>query len=75
MQEALSMTVNTYGMAESNSEGGGQNGRKTALAYKRVDVPLVDFMYLVFTRMPGESYGRGLGYLFVVFVWCLSSAD
>ena len=22
------------------------------------DVPLVEFMYLVFTRMPGESYRR-----------------
>ena len=26
----------------------------------RVDVPLVEFMYLVFTRMPGESYRRRL---------------
>ena len=25
------------------------------------DVPLVEFMYLVFTRMPGESYRRRLG--------------
>ena len=24
------------------------------------DVPMVDFMYLVFTRMPGESYLRRL---------------
>ena len=24
------------------------------------DVPLVEFMYLVFTRMPGESYRRRL---------------
>ena len=24
------------------------------------DVPLVEFMYLVFTRMPSESYGRRL---------------
>ena len=24
------------------------------------DVPLVEFMYLVFTRMPGKSYGRRL---------------
>ena len=24
------------------------------------DVPLVEFMYLVFTRMPGESYSRRL---------------
>ena len=24
------------------------------------DVPLVEFMYLVFTRMPGESYHRQL---------------
>ena len=27
------------------------------------DVPLVEFMYLVFTRMPGESYRRGRGSL------------
>ena len=35
------------------------------------DVPLVEFMYLVFTRMPGESYRRQLRslllYLFRVF--------
>ena len=30
------------------------------------DVPLVEFMYLVFTRMPGESYGRPLIQVFVV---------
>ena len=27
------------------------------------DVPLVKFVYLVFTRMPGESYRRRLGSL------------
>ena len=27
------------------------------------DVPLVEFVYLVFSRMPGESYRRGLGSL------------
>ena len=27
---------------------------------KNEDVPLVEFMYLVFTRMPGESYRRRL---------------
>ena len=27
------------------------------------EVPLVEFMYLVFTRTPGESYGRRLGSL------------
>ena len=27
------------------------------------DVPLVEFMYLVFTRMPSESYRRRLGSL------------
>ena len=35
------------------------------------DVPLVEFTYLVFTRMPGESYRRQLGsfllYLCYVF--------
>ena len=30
------------------------------------DVPLVEFMYLVFTRMPGESYLRRLRSFFVV---------
>ena len=29
------------------------------------DVPLVEFMYFVFTRMPGESYRRRLGSLFL----------
>ena len=28
--------------------------------YKDEDVPLVEFMYLVFTHMPGESYRRRL---------------
>ena len=27
------------------------------------NVPLVEFIYLVFTRMPGESYRRRLGSL------------
>ena len=27
------------------------------------DLPLVEFMYFVFTRMPGESYRRRLGSL------------
>ena len=31
------------------------------------DVLLVEFMYLVFTRMPGESYRRGLGFLLLCF--------
>ena len=31
--------------------------------YTIEDVPLVEFMYLVFTRMPGESYRRRLGSL------------
>ena len=31
------------------------------------DVPLVEFMYLVFTHMPGESYRRRLE-VFVVLV-------
>ena len=31
--------------------------------FHREDVPLVEVMYLVFTRMPGESYGRRLGSL------------
>ena len=39
------------------------------------DVPLVDFTYLVFTRIPGKSYRRRLGSFFVVLVWWLSSAN
>ena len=31
--------------------------------YISEDVPLVEFMYLVFTRMPGESYRRRLSSL------------
>ena len=31
------------------------------------DVPVVELMYLVFTRMPGESYRRPLG----SFLLCL----
>ena len=40
---------------------------------KKEDVPLVEFMYLVFARMPGESYRRRLG-SFVVVVRRLSNA-
>ena len=29
-----------------------------AQVLERNDIPLVEFMYLVFTRMPGESYSR-----------------
>ena len=32
------------------------------------DVPLVEFMYLVFTRMAGESYRRRLGSLLLYSV-------
>ena len=32
------------------------------------DVPLVEFMYLVFTRMPGERYLRQLGVSVAVLV-------
>ena len=41
------------------------------------DVPLVEFMYLVFTRMPGESYRRRLRssllYLCYVFLALINS--
>ena len=33
------------------------------------DVPLVDFMYLVFTRMPGDSYRRRLRSLLLSYVF------
>ena len=47
--------------------------------HKSEEVPLVEFMYLVFTRMPGESYRRRLRslllYLCYVFVcWFCTSA-
>ena len=35
-----------------------------------VDVPLVEFMYLVVTRMPGDSYcGRASGGVYVPCVY------
>ena len=42
--------------------------------YLDQDVPLVEFKYLVFTRMSGESYRRRQAFV-VVLVWRLSSAD
>ena len=45
--------------------------------YLYKDVPLVEFMYLVFARMPGESYRRRLRslllYLHDVFVELINS--
>ena len=38
------------------------------------DVPLVECMYLVFTRMPGEGYHWRLRAL-LLFVWHLPSAN
>ena len=38
------------------------------------DVPLVEFMYFVFTRMPGDSYRRLLRFV-AVFEWHLFSAE
>ena len=38
------------------------------------DVPLVEFMYLVFTRMPGESYRRRLRSL-LLFLCYVFRAD
>ena len=42
--------------------GGGDHGESMACRLKPwiEDIPLVEFMYLVFTRMPGESYHRQL---------------
>ena len=39
------------------------------------DVPLVEFMYLVFTRMAGESYRWRHGLLLCVCLWRLSSSN
>ena len=35
----------------------------------------MEFVYLIFTRVPGESYRRRLGSFVVVFVRGLSSAN
>ena len=43
--------------------------------FKLGDVPLVEFMYLVFARMPGESYRRRLRSLAFVLVLRISSAN
>ena len=37
------------------------------------DVPLVEFMYLVFTRMPGESYRRRLMSLLLYLCYVINS--
>ena len=37
------------------------------------DVPLVEFIYLVFIRMPGERCRRRFSSFVVMFVWRLSS--
>ena len=39
------------------------------------DVPLVEFMYLVFTRLPGESYRRPLGSLLLCLCDAFFSAN
>ena len=55
----LSFRVNCH---KSETLGGGGGGSLFQ------DVPLVDFTYLVFTRIPGKSYRRRLGSLIVVLV-------
>ena len=37
------------------------------LLYLSEDVPVVEFMYLVFTRMPGESYRPLVEFMCLVF--------
>ena len=44
--------------AESTHEGVNQGSKDVTQTSFFEDVPLVEFMYLVFTRMPGESYRR-----------------
>ena len=39
------------------------------------DVPVAEFMYLAFTRMPGESYRRRLRSLLLYFALRISSAN
>ena len=38
-------------------------------------MPLVEFMYLLFTRMPGESYRRSIGSLFVCLFVSVTSFE
>ena len=44
-------------------------------SFKNEDVPQMEFMYLVFTRMPGESYSRPIMSFVVVLVLRTSIAD
>ena len=45
------------------------------LSFDEDNVPLVEFMYLVFTCIPGESYCRQLRSSFFVLVLCISNAN
>ena len=51
------------------SRGCASGGVYVPLAELSEDIHLVGEMYLVFTRMPGESYRGRLRSLFVVFVF------
>ena len=50
-------------MEEGEGKGGVPATNYNDLSSDHFDVPLVEFMYLVFTRMPGENYRRRLGTL------------
>ena len=41
--------------------------------YTHANVPLVEFMYLAFTRVPGESYRRRLSYLLLYLCYVFRS--
>ena len=45
--------------------------KRTSVPLTVEDVPLVEFMYLVFTRMPGESYPIRLGSLLLNLCYVL----
>ena len=47
-------------MEEGEGKGGVPATNYNDLSSDHFDVPLVEFMYLVFTRMPGENYRRRL---------------
>ena len=49
--------------------------RQDFALHKYKNVSVMEFMYLLFTRMPGESYRWRLGSFVVVVVWPLLSAD
>ena len=62
----INSTINSW---PSKTEGvGSKKKSETEQGPKAQDVPLEEFTYLVFTRMPGKSYCRQLRFL--LLYWC-----